>query len=175
MIDRPKDTEYAPFFAGYVSLVPEADIVDVLQKQIVDVGSQARTVPANGETFAYAPGKWNIREVYGHMADAERIFGYRAVCISRGERASLPGFDEKQYVARSRFADTRLTDLVREFTLLREANLVALQRLDRSTWSQMGTANGHPISVRALAFIMAGHVRHHLRILGERYAVPAGV
>ncbi|MBI4477814.1 MAG: DinB family protein [Acidobacteria bacterium] len=168
---RPTETEYAPFYAGYVSLVPETDILDLLDRQIAEVRSHATAVPADRETFAYAPGKWTVREVYGHVADAERVFGYRAVCISRGEQASLPAFDEQQYVARSTFAGTPLADLVSEFTLLREANLLALRRLPPTTWSQMGIANQNPISVRALAFIMAGHVRHHLRILNERYTL----
>lgn len=174
MIGRPTDAEYAPFFAGYVSLVPEADILEALQTQLVDIESRARAIPAEREAFAYAPDKWSIREMFGHVADAERVFGYRAVCISRGEQASLPGFDEKQYVARSGFSNCTLADVVQEFTLLRQSNLVALRRLDGEAWQQVGTANGHRISVRALAFIMAGHVRHHLRILSERYAAPAG-
>ncbi len=173
MIERPGDGEYAPFYAGYISLVPEADVLDVLQRQIDDVEMHVRSVASDAETFAYAPGKWSVREVCGHMSDAERVFGYRAVCISRGEQASLPGFDEKAYVARSGFAGTRLGELVKEFTLLREANLAALRRLNAEAWAQKGTANNHPVSVRALAFIMAGHVRHHLRILTERYGAAA--
>jgi hypothetical protein len=169
MIGRPSDAEYAPFYAGYVSLVPETGILPVLERQATDLRGLALSVPPDHETYAYAPGKWTIREVFGHLADAERVFGYRAFCISRGEEAPLPGFDEQAYVAQSRFAELPLADFVREFALLRETNFEMLRRLPEQGWTREGTANGSPVSVRAIAFIMAGHVRHHVRVLTERY------
>src|SRR6185503_8720479 len=117
MSGRPAESEYAPFFAGYVSLVPEDDVLSVLEAQRVDVQSFARSVPPDQETLAYAPQKWTIRQVVGHVSDAERVFGYRAFCISRGEQTSLPGFDENQYVARSPAFECRLDELVQEFTM----------------------------------------------------------
>ena len=170
MIDKPGDTEFAPFFAGYVSLVPETDVVAVLQDQAAEVHRHARAFSPDRESFRYAPGKWSVRELFGHLGDAERVFGYRAFCISRGERANLPGFDEVPYVAHSSFAECSLADLVEEFGRLRESNLVVLRRLDEMAWKRLGSANGSPVSVRALAFIMAGHVRHHLQVLSTRYA-----
>jgi DinB superfamily len=169
VIGRPSDAEYAPFYAGYVSLVPETGILPVLERQATDLRRLALSVAPDHERYAYASGKWTIREVFGHLADAERVFGYRAFCISRGDQAPLPGFDEQAYVAHSRFAEYPLADFVREFALLRETNIVVLRRLSEPAWTREGTANGSPVSVRAIAFIMTGHVRHHLRILAERY------
>jgi hypothetical protein len=170
-IGRPTESEYAPFFAGYVSLVPEADILVVLESQRDQIRSLARAVPSDKETFAYAPGKWTVRQVFGHVADAERVFGHRAFCISRGEEAVLPSFDENSYAARSPAAARPLGELAEEIALVRASNLVVLGRLDEPTWRRVGTLASGPASVRALAYIMAGHLRHHLRILGERYSV----
>jgi uncharacterized damage-inducible protein DinB len=171
MTDRPADTEYAPFYAGYVALVPEADILAVLGSQVDEFRRLLAAVPAGQESQRYAEGKWTIRQVIGHLVDAERVFGYRAFCFSRGERAALPSFDENQYVDAARSDSVPLRDLVEELAVVREANLAFLRRLDAREWAQIGTASGKPVSVRALAWVMAGHPRHHVRILRERYAV----
>jgi hypothetical protein len=172
MSTRPGETEYAPFFAGYMALVPEEDVLAVLEGQVGELLSLP--VRSEKETYRYAPGKWSVREVVGHMADAERVFGYRAFCISRGEKASLPGFDEDAYVARSSFDTRPLRSLVEELCAARRANLPLLRAAGEEAWRQTGTANGKEVSVRALAFIMAGHVRHHLKVLRERYGVDPG-
>jgi hypothetical protein len=172
-IGRPTPTEHAPFFAGYIALVPETDVMSALEAQSSALQALARAVPVDKETFAYAPGKWTVREVLGHVTDAERVFGHRAFCISRGEPATLPAFDENAYVARSVAASVPLAALADEFALVRAANLVFLRRLDGEGWARLGTVSSGPASVRALAFIMAGHVRHHLGVLAERYAVRA--
>lgn len=170
-MQRPAEGEYAPFYAGYVSLVPEADVLGALDEQAQAIRRLAAAVPHERETFRYAEGKWSIREVLGHLIDGERVFGYRAFCISRGETAGLPSFDENLYVAADR-ADARgLSELAAEFALVRRSNLVVLRRLEADEWARVGTASGKPVSVRALAWIMAGHPRHHLRILSERYGV----
>jgi len=174
MMERPSQTEFAPFFADYVSLVLENDIIKALEQQIDDVRRQARAIPPDLEQFRYADGKWSVREVIGHVGDAERVFGYRAFCISRGDETPLPGFDERHYVRHSDFHYVKAADLVEEFIQLRESNLKVLRRLDDARWQKRGVANGSPVSVRALAFIMAGHVRHHLRVLSTRYAVARG-
>ena len=168
-IDRPGMTEFAPFYAGYVSLVPENDIMSVLEEQTAHVRQRAGAFMPAREEFRYADGKWSVRELLGHVTDAERVFGFRAFCFSRGDENPLPGFDEKDYVARSGFDRCSLADLVQEFGQVREANLTVLRRLDDNAWRRMGTASGQPVSVRALAYIMAGHVRHHLHILSTRY------
>ena len=168
-MDIPSASEFASFYAGYVSLVPEADIMSVLEGQADDVRLQTRAFIPKREQFRYADGKWSVREVLGHMTDAERVFGFRAFCFSRGEQTALPGFEQDDYVARGGFDHWSLADLVQEFGQVREANLTVLRRLDDAAWQRMGTASGKPVSVRALAYIMAGHVRHHLQVLGTRY------
>ena len=170
MIDRPSHAEFASFYAGYVSLVPEADIMKVLEGQADDVSLQTRAFIPKREEFRYAPGKWSVRQVLGHMTDAERVFGFRAFCFSRGDENALPGFEQDDYVARASFDRCSLADLVQEFGQVREANLIVLRRLDDRAWRRIGTASGKPVSVRALAYIMAGHVRHHLHVLSTRYA-----
>jgi hypothetical protein len=169
ILGRPAESEYAPFYAGYVSLVPESDIVSALRDQMAEITASARGFPAERETFRYAPEKWSVRELFGHMVDAERIFGYRLFCISRGEEQALPGFDEKSYIARSDYDGRPLPDIVEEFSLVRDANLSIIERLDERTIHRAGVANGVPITVRALLFVLTGHVRHHLRVLEERY------
>jgi hypothetical protein len=168
---RPAASEHAPYYAGYVSLVPEEDVLPVLTRQTTELRDLALAIGLDRETHAYASGKWSVREVFGHIVDAERVFGYRAFSISRGETQPLPGFDEKDYAAQARCRDVRLADLAREFALVREANLIALERVDAAAWANVGTASGHPVTVRALAYMMAGHVRHHLRVLAERYGI----
>ncbi len=173
-IERPADTEYASFYAGYISLVPEADVLGVLEQQKSVLSAVAAAIPATKETHAYAPGKWSIRELFGHLGDGERVFGYRACCFSRADPAELPPFDENAYVANSRFATRPVSDLMTEFTALRTANLAMLRGLDDAAWRRVGTANRAQITVRALAFVMAGHVRHHLIVLRDQYGVATG-
>jgi len=174
MNQRPAPTEYAPFYEAYVSLVPEDAILPVLTGQIELLRRVANSVPAERETFRYAPEKWSVRELFGHLTDAERVFGYRAFCISRGEPQGLPGFDENSYVAHAGFDRQSLESLVGDFTALRGVNLSSLRRLEPVAWEQVGHANNHPVTVRALAYIMVGHARHHLKILRERYEVGIG-
>jgi hypothetical protein len=171
MTDRPAESEYAPFYAGYVALVPETDILAVLEGQVDGIRRLLATVPAERESHRYAEGKWSIRQVLGHLVDAERVFGYRAFCFSRGEQASLPSFDENRYVDAARSDSVPLRELVGELAVVRQANLAFLRRLDAREWAQVGTASGKPVSVRALARIMVGHPRHHVNVLRERYGV----
>jgi DinB superfamily len=171
MSSRPAATEYDPFYSDYVALVTEQDVLLALQSQGDDVRRLAAAVEPARESFRYAPGKWSVREVLGHVADAERVFGYRAFCISRGERAHLPGFDENDYVAASGFERRPLAELAEDWWSVREANLHVLRALDEAAWSRSGVANENGISVRALAYVLVGHARHHLRVLRERYAV----
>jgi hypothetical protein len=171
MLPRPSVSEYAQFYAGYVSRVPESDILGVLGGQAEELLRVARSVPPSREQYRYAPGKWSIREVFGHLIDAERVFGYRAFCITRGEHRPLPAFDEQAYVASSRYDQRTLPDLVREFTMVRGSHMAFLTTLGEAEWGRSGIAAEAPVSVRALAFIMAGHLRHHLNVLTTRYDV----
>jgi hypothetical protein len=168
-MNRPDESEFAPSYGAYVSLVPETDIMKVLDEQTSNLVLRTRAFIPAREQFRYAEGKWSVREVLGHVADGERVFGYRLFCISRGDQTPLPGFDEKEYVARSGYDQVAIAELVDDFSCLRESNLTTLRRLDAAAWQRRGMANGNMISVRALAYVMAGHVRHHLDILSSRY------
>ncbi len=174
MPSRPTDREYAPYFARYIALVPEEDIVTVLRRQVDGIRAAAAAVNAAHEQFRYAPDKWSVREVFGHLVDAERIFGYRSFCISRGEQAPLPAWDENSYVEKSPYHECALPELAAELVLTRKANIAFLARLTDEEWVSTGTASGKPVSARAIAYVMAGHVRHHLEILRTRYGIPTG-
>lgn len=167
---RPAQTDYPEYFHTYVSLVPEDDVLAVLESQIAVIDALPGQVGAK-ETFAYAPGKWSVRELLGHVADGERVFAYRALTFSRFDAVSLPGFDEVTWTPHGHFGATPLRDLADEFVALRRANLQMLRRLEEPQWQAGGRGDGKPITVRALAFVMAGHVRHHLQVLRDRYGV----
>lgn len=171
MTGRPSEQEYPPYFANYVAQVPEDDVLAVLRAQADGLRRFARNVPADRETFAYAPGKWTVREVAGHLGDTERVFGHRAFCFSRRDPAPLASYDDNLYVANGGFAGVPVAVLVDELLHVRAANLAMLERLDQPAWLASGTAGGNPITVRAMVFVMAGHVRHHLRLLRERYGL----
>jgi len=170
-IERPKENEYAPFYAGYVARVPETEILKVLFEQPKELKRVADSVVPDKERFRYAPDKWSVRELFGHLVDAERFFGHRAFCVSRGDATPLPGFDEKHYVLQSSYDSRSLAELVKDFSLLREANARLFENLEAATWPREGVANGAKVTVRALAYVMTGHVRHHLAVLRERYGI----
>jgi hypothetical protein len=169
---RPQPIEYAPFYETYISRVSGTGVWPMLQGQTADVERLFGSVGPADESFRYAPNKWTFRDVAGHLIDGERIFGARAFCFSRGEQAPLPSFDENVYVEAGRYGGVPLRELVAEFAAVRAANLLFLSRLEEERWMQVGTASSRPISVRAIAYILAGHVQHHLAIVEERY-LPA--
>lgn len=167
--ERPAADEYAPFYETYVSLVPEGDVVGTLGRQLEETLVLLRNVPASREDFSYEPGKWSVKEVVGHMTDAERIFSYRALCIARGDKANLPGMNQEDYMRAATFGDRRLADLAAEFEYVRRATLSLLRHLGEEAWLRRGTANDHEVSVRALAYILAGHEAHHVKVLRDKY------
>ncbi|MGA7616364.1 MAG: DinB family protein [Thermoanaerobaculia bacterium] len=168
---RPQPSEYAEFYRGYVDLVPEVDILEALEQQRLELLSAFGSVGADREKFRYAPGKWSIREVAGHLIDSERVFAYRALSFAREEGVELPGFDENQWSASAGADAIPLAELSSHFDALRRANLAMFRAFPSGAWERSGVANQVPITVRALAWIMAGHARHHLRVLEERYGV----
>ena len=173
VIPRPEAGEFAPFYADYVGLVTEPDVLAVLARQPDEIARLARGLTPEGERHRYGPEKWSVREILGHITDGERVFGYRAFCISRGDRTPLPGFDENTYVAASGYDQRPAAELAADFGMARASNLAVLRALPADRFANVGTANGKPVSLRALAFIMAGHVRHHLGVLRDRYGVNA--
>ncbi|MEO5579255.1 MAG: DinB family protein [Gemmatimonadaceae bacterium] len=167
--NRPGPDEYSQDLASYVARVPDGDVIDILSTQIVETAALLHDLPDSRGDQRYAPGKWSIREVVGHMADTERVFAYRALCFSRGDPAPLPGFDQDDYVRAAPFPRISLVDLVDEFEHLRWATLHLFRNLDDDALMRRGSANGNEISVRALAFLCAGHENHHVDILRTRY------
>ena len=170
---RPTDTEYAPFYASYIARVPEGDPIPALEAQPAELHTLADRITPDDELYRYAVGKWSVRQVVGHIIDTERVMGYRAFCIARGEEKPLPGFDESAYVARADFDERSIKELAHEFAAVRHANLWEIRRWAPEDWGRIGNANGKPVSARALAYIMAGHVRHHLALLRDRYGLEA--
>ena len=168
-MNRPTETEYAPYYQGYVDQVNENDIMAVLRAELDDLDVLLGRVPAEKETYAYAEGKWTIREIIDHLIDGERVFGYRALCIARGEKQNLPGFDQNDYMQTAPYNRIELEDLLSEMRLARLSNIAMFRSLDEDAWNRVGVANANEVSVRALAFIMGGHVRHHMNVLKERY------
>ena len=173
MIGKPQAGEYAEYYERYIKLVNDDDILGTLSRQTSELREAAALVSREREKHRYGPGKWSIREIFGHLIDAERVFGYRLFCISRGEKRSLPGFDENEYVASAGFDERTLQSLVDELVLLRSANLSLMKSLDESQWNRSGVANDVPVSVRSIAFILAGHAMHHMKVLSERYALKS--
>ena len=167
---RPGRDEYPQDAEGYVSLVPAGDVVETLERQLEETLALLRdgfTEESAGR--GYEPGKWSVKEVVGHMADGERVFAYRALCIARGDTAPLPGMNQDDYMRFANFNARTLSDLAQEFAHVRAATLDLLRNLDEAAWLRRGVANDNETSVRALAHVIAGHEAHHVRVLRERY------
>jgi uncharacterized damage-inducible protein DinB len=170
VIARPAPDEYPPYYETYISKVPDQNIIEVLRTQLHETARQLENLTEGGAAFRYAPGKWTVREVLGHITDAERIFSYRMLCIARGETTPLPGFDENSYAQVSNVETRPMKDVVLEFAHVRSATISLVESLDRAAAERRGNANGNPITARALAFIIAGHERHHMNVIRERYS-----
>jgi uncharacterized damage-inducible protein DinB len=168
-IARPDPSEYPPYFATYLAKVPAGDLLEILEGQWEELGCLLEELDDDAADFRYAEGKWSVKELMGHLLDAERIFAYRMLCIARGEQAPLPGFDENAYVAHGGFSARPLEALLEEYDLIRGSTLALLRGLDEASFSRKGISNKNPVTVRALAWILAGHEHHHLGILKERY------
>lgn len=166
---RPAPEEYSSYFASYVARVPAGGIVGVLERQVAETRALLAGLSAEEAEFAYAPGKWTIKEVVGHLCDSERVFAYRALRFARGDGAELAGFDDKEFVAAGGFGQRTLADLLDEFGVVRAATVSLLAGLPAEAWTRRGVANGEVASVRGLACIIAGHELHHRALLEERY------
>jgi hypothetical protein len=171
---RPEAGEYAAYYEKYVSLVPGDDATGALEAQRVQTMQLFAGRSERDGNFRYAPDKWTVKEVLGHVSDTERIFTYRALRIARGDQTPLPGFEQDDYVRSGGFNERPLASLVEEFTYVRSASLALFRSLGPEAWLRRGTASKNEVSVRALAFITAGHELHHRQILKERYfsAIP---
>jgi len=172
-IARPEPGEYSPYYARYISLVPGEDILDTLDQQRRQTMLLLSGRDDEDGDFRYAPEKWSAKEVLGHVCDTERIFAYRALRISRADATPVEGFEQDDYVRNGPFAHRPLADLVEDFIAVRRATLSLLRNLDEAAWLRRGIANKNEVSVRALAYIIAGHELHHRRILEARYFVKS--
>ncbi len=168
-IARPSADEHSEYFGQYIKQVPEADMVSLLREQLMDTVALLRDLPPEKGDYAYAPGKWTIKQVIAHLSDTERVMAYRAMRIARGDATPLASFDQDAYVQNMDVSHRTVGDLLEEFQVVRAATIHLVKHLDEETLKRRGTASGNPASVRALVYIIAGHERHHAALLRERY------
>jgi hypothetical protein len=171
-VGHPEAGEFAPFYAGYVQLVTEEPVA-ALEAQARATQALLAGLSDAQAGHRYAEGKWTVRDVTGHMADAERVMSYRAMRIARGDATPLPGFDENAYVTVAGADRRPIAELAADLAAVRNATLALFRGLDAEAWRRRGAANGNPVSVRALAHIIAGHERHHVEILRTRYGIAS--
>lgn len=168
-LQRPADSEYAPYYKQYIALVPDINILDYLESQKTDTVSFFKSIDKDLLDLRYAPEKWTIREILEHVTDCERIFAYRALCIGRGDRTPFPGFDQDNYVEASNAGQREFNELIKEFDTLRIANLVMFNGFTDEIWDRRGIAGKNKLTVRSVPYIISGHLQHHIRIINERY------
>lgn len=166
---RPEITAYKDDYEDYASLVEETDIVSAMRKQLIEVENLFASISEEKGEYAYAEGKWTIKELLGHLINGERVFSYRALRISRGDETPLPGFDQDLLTDNGNFNSIGLADLMKEFFHLCQANIIFFQNLTDEAWERTGTVNDTPASVRAIAYNMVNHTRHHLEALRLNY------
>jgi hypothetical protein len=170
---RPQSSEYAPDYQPYIALVPEDDILAALETQLGDTLAVLRGVTEAQGNQRHPPYTWSVKEVIGHLTDCERILGYRALRFARDDTTPLPGFDENVYARAAEFDRLPLRDLLAQFEAVRRSYLFFFRGLTEAAWGRTGQANGQPITVRALAYAIVGHARHHTAILRKRLSTPA--
>lgn len=169
IIPRPTPDEYAPYYARYLDAVPDGDLLRLLEDGGDEVLGLLRAFSEERGDHRYAPGKWSVKEVVGHIVDTERVFAYRALRFARGDTTPLPGFDQNHYVTVAGFSRRSLADLAEEFADVRKATVKLFAGLDAPALRRAGVASGHLMTVRAAAWIIAGHEQHHAQLLRERY------
>jgi hypothetical protein len=170
IIKRPDQSEFAPFYAGYIDKVPDSGPAPLMQEQIGEL-EKLRALPDGKANHAYADGKWTVKELIGHLADAERVFSYRLTRIARGDTTPLAGFDENAWAKTAPHRRRKMADVVDEMMAIRRATLALVDSLDETTIGNVGLANNNSVSARAICWIIAGHTKHHLDMLREKYGV----
>lgn len=174
--NRPKTGDYASFYGKYIALVPEGELLQILEAQLRDWQRLLGDMSEEQSDFRYEPGKWSVKEMLGHVSDSERIFAYRLLRIARGDQTPMAGFEQDDYVRTANSSARKRSDLLEEFTAVRRATMALVSSMDDTAWVRRGVANQREISATAMAFVIAGHERHHQLILLERYlpALPRG-
>jgi hypothetical protein len=165
----PHADECQEYYFLYINQAPEGDILSALARQRDLVAELFSSAPAQKHEYRYAPGKWNLKEVLGHVIDAERIFAYRAFCIARGDRADLNDMDQEAYARGARYRDRPLDSIIAEFRAVRSATLALFESFTDEEWERSGSASGRRFTVRTFPFILAGHERHHCKVVRDRY------
>ena len=166
---RPATDEYLPYYSRYIERVPEGDVLSTLSQQIGETLALLRELPESVATYRYAPDKWSVNQMVGHIIDTEKIFGYRALRFARADRTPIEGYEQDDYARNSTFNSYPLSELATELEAVRHSTLYFFRHLDDDAWARRGVANNAEISVRALAYIIAGHELHHREILRTRY------
>jgi len=166
---RPQPGDYAPYYEKYITLVQSDDILAALEDQRRQTLLLLSGRPETDGDLRYAPGKWSVKELLGHLNDTERIMSYRALRIARGDTTPMEGFEQDDYVRNGPFGRVPLSDLIEDFIAVRRATVSLFRDLDEAAWSRRGVANKSEVTVRALAYIIAGHELHHRRILEDKY------
>jgi len=166
---KPEESEYLPYYGRYIALVSAGDVVSTLEAQMRDSQALLAGISPAVSTYRYAPGKWSVNELLGHVIDTERIFAGRALRFARGDSSPLPGFEQDDYVRNASFNSYPLAELAAELDAVRRSTLFLFRHLSEEAWMRRGMASGAEVSVRALAYITAGHELHHREILRTRY------
>ena len=166
---KPPATSYPGYFQKYIDLVTEEDLMTAFKKQLPGIQSLLASVPEDKGTYAYAVGKWTLKELLQHIIDAERIFAYRALCFARGEEQSLPGFEENDYAANSNADNRTWQSLVEEYLAVRHCTELLFKSFSKKALASIGTANNNKQSVESTGFIILGHTQHHMNVMKERY------
>jgi hypothetical protein len=169
MLKRPDREEYSPYFEQYISQVPEGDYISFLHRQLDAIVALFSQVSDEQGLSRYAPGKWSLKEVLGHMTDTERVMSYRLLRIARGDTTNLPGFDQDLFISNASFDEVPIEDLLHDFQIVRQATFSLLKTISEAAWVRKGNANNYEISARAIAYVIAGHAQHHFGVIQERY------
>ncbi len=169
MMNRPASDEYAAYYGKYIALVPDGSLPEWLSRQLVETTKLLSGLTNEQEAFRYAPGKWSVKEVLGHLIDTERIMSYRLLRIARGDETPLAGYEDEAYVLQGSFDSRPMSALLEEFRAVRGSTIALINGVPEEAWTRRGIANNSELSARALAYIIAGHELHHRKLLSERY------
>ncbi|MET1014858.1 MAG: DinB family protein [Paenisporosarcina sp.] len=168
---KPAIGDYPTYYANYIKLVSEGSLKDILLKQLEETTALISNVNEEQAYYRYASDKWTLKEVIGHITDTERIMSYRLLRFARGDQTALAGYDDESYVMEAAFHSRSLSDLLEDFITVRHSTISLIEGLSEASWNKKGIANNGEISVRALAYIIAGHELHHRKILEDKYLI----
>lgn len=168
---RPTTAEAAEYYFTYIGKVPDGDVLERLEQQIIATRALLEPVTEERAGFRYQPDKWSLRQVVGHVADTERVFAYRALAFSRGDRQAIPGMDQDGWIEASRFDELSLSEIVADLVAIRAGTLTLFRGFSDGQWQCRGTASEMEFQAGAIAWIIAGHELHHRAVLEERYGI----